>query len=193
MPGCNASVFLSHPGRPGDWNPRSTSGTAGPLLTLLWGSGARDLLNGPGKLGGRWPGVPPVQGLQEPLAWLSSPFQAAPLAKQPLVRILVSQALPRIGEGGWQSRVRGSGGLGSSGEACGHCPGLSGNWNLQADARWDEPDEVWGFGHSRLAVWLGTHGHPLWALVGPAESGADPKVQDPMVSLRGSQTPTLAT
>ena len=98
--------------------------------------------------------------------------------------------------GGWQSRVRGSGGLGSSGEACGHCPGLRGNWNLQAlgvDARWDEPDEVWGFGRSRLAVWLGTHGHPLWALVGPAESGTDPKVQDPTVSLRGSQTPTLAT
>lgn len=104
---------------------------------------------------------------------------------------------PYLGLGrGWQSRVRGSGGLGSSGEACGHCPGLHGNWNLQAlgvDARWDEPDEVWGFGRSRLAVWLGTRGHPLWALVGPAESGTDPQVQDPTVSLRGSQTPTLAT
>ena len=50
MPGCNASVFLSYPGLPGDWNPRSSSGTAGPLLTLLWRWGARDLLDGPGKL-----------------------------------------------------------------------------------------------------------------------------------------------
>ena len=43
------SVFLSHQGLPGDWNPCSRSGTAGPLLTHLWGWGARDLLDGPGK------------------------------------------------------------------------------------------------------------------------------------------------
>lgn len=59
---------------------------------------------------------------------------------------------------------------------------------MAIDARWEEPDEVWGFSPSHLAVWLGTHGYPLWAIVGPAESGDDPKVQDPTVSFRGSQT-----